>query len=71
MRHSSTFPRDEVEKKLKDAIAYLKNDGTRPEQIAAAMEVSFNTVKNWLSGRRVPKIPTVRRLEQVYGMKIL
>ncbi len=63
--------RDDISSHLRKAINDLRDDGHRAEDIAAAMEVSYNTVKNWITGRRVPKIPTVRRLEQLYGMKIL
>lgn len=63
--------RDDLERRVRKAVDDLREDGHRAEEIAAAMEVSYNTVKNWITGRRVPKVPTVRRMEQIYGMKIL
>lgn len=46
-------------------------DKVRPEDIAHDMILSYNTIKNWMKRRRVPKIPMIRELERLYKVKIL
>lgn len=68
---TAAFERNTIAHRVKETLATLREKGTRAEDVAVAMEVSYNTVKNWLVGRRVPKLPTVRRMEQIYGIRIL
>lgn len=66
-----TFDRDEIRKKLQKALGDLMKGGTRPEHIAVSMGLGYPTIKNWISGRRTPKIHTIQHLEQLYRIQIL
>lgn len=53
------------------ALEYLmKEKDVRAERIAVDLDVSFGTVKSWVTGRRKPMTATVKQIEHLYGVKI-
>lgn len=62
---------NETSKELKRVLLHLMNSGIRPERMATELNVSYGTIKSWMTGRRHPKTPTIKQLEHVYGVKIL
>lgn len=56
---------------LKRAIEEIRGRGLSTEQIAVDMRVTNDTVGLWAVGHRLPKYPTLRYIEQTYGVKIL
>jgi ribosome-binding protein aMBF1 (putative translation factor) len=63
--------RDETRRKVMAGLKKLSDRGTRPENIAVNLAMSYVTIKNWMAGRRIPKPPTIRQIESIYGIKIL
>jgi len=63
--------RDQTRQRVISGLKKLASQGTRAEHIAVNLSMSYTTVKNWMSGRRIPKPPTIRQIEHVYGIKIL
>lgn len=63
--------RSQISKSLKLALRILQNRGFRPEDIASAMNVSYNSIKSWEAGRRFPRVTTLRHMENVFKMRIL
>lgn len=61
----------QVKLRVQKALETLFRDGTRSEHIAVSLEMSNASVQNWAKGRRVPKIPTIRQIEQIYRIHIL
>lgn len=66
--------RDEIKKKLPAFLKQLcltkRKESKRritPEYIADCVGVSYNEVKNWMAGRRIPRVPTVAHLENLFG----
>lgn len=53
------------------ALKKLKKDGTSFEEIAVKLGLSYNTIYTWSAGTRSPKLPSIRQLESIYGIKIL
>ena len=60
-----------LKKRLNTAVNVLKKKGVSKEDFASRLHVSFGTVQAWLSGRRAPKIPTVKQIESEFGVKII
>lgn len=63
--------KEKVKRKLISVFKHLKRKGINAEDFASQFCVSYQTVKAWKSGRRAPKIPTLRQIETQFGVKIL
>lgn len=63
--------RSKLTKNISDALGRLAKKGVRAEDIAAKLHVSYSSVKGWVSGRRFPKVSTIKQLELLFGVKIL
>lgn len=56
--------------RLQRVLERLRKDGMTLEQIAVDLHVCMITVYKWLTGRRVPKYPTLRFIESKYKVKL-
>lgn len=59
------------QKGLREAIAHLLSTGKSYEQMAVDLQVTKETIELWYAKKRCPKFPTIRYMEDTYGVKIL
>lgn len=62
--------RKQTAKRLQAALEDLIGRGLSPERMAVDLQVCKETIESWLRGHRCPKFPTVRYIEQLYGVQI-
>lgn len=57
--------------KFQKSIREIVSEHGNALHVADMLEVSYGTVRAWMCGVRKPKLPTKRRIEFMFGVKIV